>query len=68
MNFVTCHDGFTLQDLVSYEEKHNEANGEENRDGSNHNLSRNWGVEGPTDAGAHDARCGSESSETFSPR
>ena len=49
INFVTCHDGFTLQDLVSYEEKHNEANGEENRDGSNHNLSRNWGVEGPTD-------------------
>ena len=49
INFVTCHDGFTLQDLVSYEEKHNEANGEENRDGSNHSLSRNWGVEGPTD-------------------
>ena len=49
INFVTCHDGFTLQDLVSYEKKYNEANGEENRDGSNHNLSRNWGVEGPTD-------------------
>jgi glycogen operon protein len=49
INFVTCHDGFTLQDLVSYERKYNEANGEENRDGSNHNLSRNWGVEGPTD-------------------
>ncbi len=49
VNFVTCHDGFTLQDLVSYEKKYNEANGEENRDGSNHNLSRNWGVEGPTD-------------------
>jgi glycogen operon protein len=49
INFVTCHDGFTLQDLVSYEKKHNEANREENRDGSNHNLSRNWGVEGPTD-------------------
>ncbi|MEO8090601.1 MAG: glycogen debranching protein GlgX, partial [Gemmatimonadales bacterium] len=43
VNFVTCHDGFTLQDLVSYEKKYNEANGEENRDGSNHNLSRNWG-------------------------
>ena len=48
INFVTSHDGFTLQDLVSYEEKHNWANGEENRDGHNHNLSRNWGVEGPT--------------------
>jgi isoamylase len=50
VNFVTCHDGFTLHDLVSYEAKHNLANGEENRDGSDHNLSRNWGVEGPTDA------------------
>ena len=49
INFVTCHDGFTLQDLVSYERKYNEANGEGNRDGNNHNLSRNWGVEGPTD-------------------
>ena len=47
--FVTCHDGFTLADLVSYERKHNEANLEDNRDGSDHNLSRNWGVEGPTD-------------------
>jgi isoamylase len=50
VNFVTCHDGFTLHDLVSYEAKHNEANLEDNRDGTNHNLSRNWGVEGPTDA------------------
>jgi glycogen operon protein len=50
VNFVTCHDGFTLQDLVSYDHKHNEANGEENRDGHEHSLSRNWGVEGPTDA------------------
>jgi glycogen operon protein len=50
VNFVTCHDGFTLHDLVSYETKHNRANGEESRDGSDHNLSRNWGVEGPTDA------------------
>ncbi len=49
VNFVTCHDGFTLQDLVSYETKHNLANGEHNRDGTDHNLSRNWGVEGPTD-------------------
>jgi len=49
VNFVTCHDGFTLRDLVSYERKYNEANGEGNRDGTSHNLSRNWGVEGPTD-------------------
>ena len=49
INFVTCHDGFTLQDLVSYNEKHNEANGEDNRDGENHNRSWNCGVEGPTD-------------------
>jgi glycogen operon protein len=47
VNFVTCHDGFTLADLVSYEQKHNTANGEDNRDGSDYNLSRNWGVEGP---------------------
>ncbi|MFL5496128.1 MAG: glycogen debranching protein GlgX [Gemmatimonadales bacterium] len=50
VNFVTCHDGFTLHDLVSYETKHNEANGEGNRDGADHNLSRNWGVEGPAEA------------------
>ena len=50
VNFVTCHDGFTLHDLVSYEQKHNEANGEDNRDGTDNNLSRNWGVEGPTEA------------------
>jgi isoamylase len=49
INFVTCHDGFTLWDLVSYNEKHNEANGEDNRDGHNHGLSWNCGVEGPTD-------------------
>jgi isoamylase len=49
INFITCHDGFTLQDLVSYNEKHNEANGEENRDGSNDNISWNCGVEGPTE-------------------
>jgi isoamylase len=48
INFVTCHDGFTLTDLVSYDEKHNEANGEENRDGAQDNASRNWGAEGPT--------------------
>src|SRR3954453_4472549 len=49
VNFVTAHDGFTLSDLVSYEEKHNEANGEGNDDGESHNLSRNYGAEGPTD-------------------
>ena len=49
VNFVTAHDGFTLSDLVSYDEKHNEANGERNNDGESHNLSRNYGVEGPTD-------------------
>ena len=48
INFVTCHDGFTLNDLVSYNEKHNEANGEDNRDGESHNRSWNCGVEGPT--------------------
>jgi isoamylase len=50
INFVTVHDGFTLHDLVSYESKHNEANGENNHDGSDDNLSRNWGVEGPSEA------------------
>jgi isoamylase len=49
VNFVTAHDGFTLEDLVSYDEKHNEANGEGNRDGHAHNLSWNHGVEGPTE-------------------
>jgi isoamylase len=48
VNFITCHDGFTLMDLVSHEEKHNEANGEDNRDGSDHNLSWNCGTEGET--------------------
>jgi len=49
INFITCHDGFTLHDLVSYNHKHNEANGEENRDGADHNFSWNCGHEGPTD-------------------
>jgi isoamylase len=49
VNFVTAHDGFTLHDLVSYEHKHNEGNGEENRDGADDNISRNWGVEGGTE-------------------
>lgn len=48
INFITCHDGFTLWDLVSYNEKHNEANGEQNRDGTNDNISWNCGVEGQT--------------------
>ena len=52
INFITCHDGFTLQDLVSYNDKHNEANLEENRDGSNDNHSWNCGAEGPTDDAA----------------
>ena len=49
VNFVTAHDGFTLNDLVSYNDKHNEANGEDNRDGHSDNHSWNYGVEGPTD-------------------
>ena len=49
VNFVTCHDGFTLNDLVSYDAKHNEANGEDNRDGADDNRSWNCGVEGPTE-------------------
>lgn len=49
INFVTAHDGFTLHDLVAYNEKHNEANGEKNKDGESHNLSWNCGAEGPTD-------------------
>jgi isoamylase len=52
INFVTAHDGFTLEDLVSYDSKHNEANGEENRDGNDANFSWNCGVEGPTDDAA----------------
>ena len=49
INFITAHDGFTLHDLCSYNEKHNEANGEDNRDGENNNISWNCGAEGPTD-------------------
>ncbi len=49
INFITAHDGYTLRDLVTYEQKHNEANGENNQDGHSDNLSRNWGVEGETD-------------------
>jgi glycogen operon protein len=49
INFVTCHDGFTLHDLVTYERKHNEANGEDNRDGPNESFGSNWGAEGETE-------------------
>src|SRR5699024_9644276 len=49
INFICAHDGFCLQDLVSYNDKHNEANQEDNRDGTDHNLSYNYGAEGPTD-------------------
>ncbi len=55
INFVACHDGFTLNDLVSYERKHNEANGESNRDGSDDNCSANYGVEGASDDPAVEA-------------
>jgi len=51
INFIAAHDGFTMADVVTYNDKHNEANGEENRDGHGHNLSWNFGVEGPTDDG-----------------
>ncbi len=57
VNFVTCHDGFTLNDLVSFNEKHNEPNGEQNRDGANDNRSWNCGIEGPTnDPGVENLR------------
>lgn len=56
VNFISAHDGFTLMDTVSYNDKHNDANGEDNRDGHNHNLSDNMGVEGPTDDPAINAR------------
>ncbi|MEM7203074.1 MAG: glycogen debranching protein GlgX [Planctomycetota bacterium] len=52
VNFVTCHDGFTLADLVSFRSKHNDANGEDGADGAADNFSRNWGVEGPTERSA----------------
>ena len=55
INFITCHDGFTLRDLVSYNQKHNEANKEDNKDGSDDNLSWNCGAEGPTDDAAVNA-------------
>ena len=57
VNFVTCHDGFTLHDLVSYDAKHNQANGEHGRDGNDQNLSWNCGVEGPTDSPSRRSAC-----------
>jgi pullulanase/glycogen debranching enzyme len=68
VNFVTSHDGFSLQDLVSYNDKHNEANGEDNRDGDSHNLSWNCGVEGPTDDPQMSTACASGRSGTSWPR
>ena len=68
INFITAHDGFTLRDLVSYNQKHNEANGEENRDGTNDNESWNCGFEGPTDRRQQSTRCARGSSETSWPR
>ena len=68
INFVIAHDGFTLRDLVSYNEKHNEANGEGGNDGESHNRSWNCGVEGPTDDPRRSTRCGCGSSGTSSPR
>ncbi len=68
INFVTCHDGFTLTDLVSYEQKHNEANGEDNRDGNDDNRSWNCGVEGPTDDPASSTPGAPASSATSWPR
>ncbi len=64
INFVTAHDGFTIRDLVSYNEKHNEANGEGNNDGESHNRSWNCGVEGATDDPRPCRRCGPASSAT----
>ena len=68
VNFVTCHDGFTLADLVSYDRKHNEANGEDGRDGSDDNRSWNCGAEGPTEDKAVLSRCGPGRSATSWPR
>ena len=61
VNFVTAHDGFTLRDLVSYEQKHNEANGEDSRDGTDNHRSQNCGVEGETDDPDDRRRCGTGS-------
>ena len=68
INFVTCHDGFTLSDLVAYDDKHNEDNGEGNRDGDDDNRSWNCGVEGPTDDPAIARALGPGSAATSWPR
>jgi isoamylase len=67
INFVVAHDGFTLHDLVSYNDKHNEANGEDNRDGDNNGRSWNCGAEGPRTT-RRSTRCAAASSGIFSPR
>ena len=68
INFVTAHDGFTLRDLVSYNEKHNDANGEDGNDGESHNRSWNSGVGGPTPTTPRSCSCAHASSATSSPR
>ena len=65
LNFITAHDGFTLKDLVSYNQKHNEANGEENRDGRNENYSYNHGIEGSTESLAEPQKSAVENNRTF---
>ena len=65
LNFITAHDGFTLKDLVSYNQKHNEANGEENRDGRNENYSYNHGIEGSTENLAEPQKSAVENDRTF---
>ena len=67
VNFITAHDGFTLGDLVSYNDKHNEANGEDNRDGESYNRAWNCGFEGPTTR-RRSRRCARVSSATIWPR
>ena len=65
LNFITAHDGFVMQDLVSYNQKHNEANGEENRDGRNENYSYNHGVEGSTECLSEPRKSAVENNRTF---
>ena len=65
INFITAHDGFTLNDLVTYNEKHNDANGEDNNDGESHNRSWNCGAEGPTDDAGDQCSCGEKQKTKF---
>ena len=65
LNFITAHDGFVMQDLVSYNQKHNEANGEENRDGRNENYSYNHGIEGSTESLSEPQKSAVENNRTF---